>query len=58
MSHRRRFLKGLTSLPLATVLANPRLAAAVSAGLEEVEAKLADANTLSRIRHPIREKSI
>ena len=42
MSDRRRFLKGLTSLPLATVLANPRLAAAVSAGLEEVEAKLAD----------------
>jgi len=30
MSDRRRFLKGLTSLPLATVLANPRLAAAVS----------------------------
>jgi hypothetical protein len=28
MSDRRRFLKGLTSLPLATVLANPRLAAA------------------------------
>ncbi len=27
MSDRRRFLKGLTSLPLATVLANPRLAA-------------------------------
>jgi hypothetical protein len=25
MSDRRRFLKGLTSLPLATVLANPRL---------------------------------
>ena len=42
MSDRRRFLKGLTSLPLATVLANPRLAAAFSAGLQEVEAKLAD----------------
>ena len=42
MSDRRRFLKGLTSIPLATVLANPRLAAAVSAGLQEVEAKLAD----------------
>jgi hypothetical protein len=27
MSDRRRFLKGLTSLPLATVLASPRLAA-------------------------------
>jgi hypothetical protein len=38
MSDRRRFLKGLTSLPLATVLANPRLAAAVSAGLQEVDA--------------------
>jgi hypothetical protein len=34
MSDRRRFLKGLTSLPLATVLANPRLAAAVSAELQ------------------------
>jgi hypothetical protein len=34
MSDRRRFLKGLTSLPLATVLANPRLAAAVFAGLQ------------------------
>jgi len=45
MSDRRRFLKGLTSLPLATVLANPRLAAAVSAGLQEVEAKLADGRT-------------
>jgi len=42
MSDRRRFLMGLTSIPLATVLANPRLAAAVSAGLQEVEAKLAD----------------
>jgi len=42
MSDRRRFLKGLTSLPLATVLASPRLAAAVSAGLQEVEAKLSD----------------
>ncbi len=42
MSDRRRFLKGLTSLPLATVLASPRLAAAVSAGLQEVEAKLVD----------------
>jgi hypothetical protein len=42
MSDRRRFLKGLTLLSLATVLANPRLAAAVSAGLHEVEAKLTD----------------
>jgi hypothetical protein len=42
MSDRRRFLKGLTSIPLATILANPRLAAAVSAGLQEVEAKLSD----------------
>ena len=46
MSDRRRFLKGLTSLPLATVLASPRLAAAVSAGLMEVEAKLADGSTI------------
>jgi carboxymethylenebutenolidase len=46
MSDRRRFLKGLTSLPLATVLANPRLAAAVSAGLQEVEAKLSDGRTV------------
>lgn len=40
MSDRRRFLKGLSSRLLATVLANPRLAAAVSAGLEEIQAKL------------------
>ncbi len=46
MSDRRRFLKGLTSLPLATVLAKPRLAAAVSAGLQEVEAKPADGRTV------------
>jgi len=46
MSDRRRFLKGLTSIPLATVLANPRLAAAVSAGLQEVEAKLADGRSV------------
>ena len=46
MSDRRRFLKGLTSLPLATVLASPRLAAAVSAGLQEVEATLADGTTI------------
>ena len=46
MSERRRFLKGLTSLPPATVLANPRLAAAVSAGLQEVETKLADGRTI------------
>ncbi len=46
MSDRRRFLKGLTSLPLATILANPRVAAAVSAGLQGVEAKLADGRTV------------
>ena len=46
MSDRRRFLKGLTSLPLATILANPRLAAGVSAGLQEVDAKLADGRTI------------
>jgi hypothetical protein len=42
MSDRRIFLKSLSSLPLSVVLANPRLAAAVSAGLQEVEAKLVD----------------
>jgi len=53
MSDRRRFLKGLTSLPLATVLANPRLAAAVSAGLQEVEDKLADGGTVKgALAHP------
>ena len=46
MSDRRRFLRGLTSIPLATVLANPRLAAAVSAGLQEVEAKLVDGRSI------------
>jgi hypothetical protein len=46
MSDRRRFLKGITSLPLATVLASPRLAAAVSAGLQEVEAKLSNGKTV------------
>ena len=46
MSDRRRFLKGLTSIPLATVLANPRLAAEVSAGLQEVEAKLVDGRSI------------
>jgi len=47
MSDRRRFLKGLTSSPLATVLANPRLAAAVSEGMQEVKAKLADGTTIT-----------
>ena len=46
MSDRRRFLKGLTSPPLAAVLADPRLAAAVSAGLQEIEARLSDGKTL------------
>jgi len=46
VSDRPRFLKGLTSLPLATVLANPRLAAAVSEGLQEVKAKLSDGRTV------------
>ncbi len=46
MSDRRRFLKRLTSLPLATILANPRLAAAISAGLQDVEAKLSDGRTV------------
>ena len=46
MSDRHRFLKGFTSLPLATALANPRLAAAVSAGLQEVEARLSNGETV------------
>jgi hypothetical protein len=46
MSDRGRFLQGLTSIPLATVLASPRLAAAVSAGLHELEAKFADGRTV------------
>jgi len=46
MSDRRKFLKGLTTLPLATVLANPRLAAAVSAGLQEVTVKLPNGQVL------------
>jgi carboxymethylenebutenolidase len=46
MSDRRRFLKGLSSLPLAAVLANPRLAAAVSAGLQEVTVKLLDGQVI------------
>jgi hypothetical protein len=48
MSDRGRFLKGLASIPLATVLANPRSAAAVSEGLQEIEAKLADGRTAGR----------
>lgn len=46
MSDRRRFLKGLTSIPLAIVLANPRLAAAVSARMQEVEVKLSNGKTV------------
>lgn len=46
MSDRRMFLKSFSSLPLSVVLANPRLAAAVSAGLQAVEAKLADGRTI------------
>ena len=46
MSDRRRFLKGLTSLPLATVLADPRISRAVSAWLQDVEVKLADGRTI------------
>jgi hypothetical protein len=52
MSDRRRFLKGLSSLPLATVLANPRLAAVVSAGLIDVEVTLADGRTVQGVRVP------
>jgi len=47
MSEHRRLLKGLTSLALASVLANPRLAAVVSAGSQEFETKLADGRTIN-----------
>ena len=46
MSDRRIFLKSLSSFPLSVVLANPRISRAVSAGLQEVEAKLADSRTI------------
>lgn len=46
MSDRRVFLKSLSSLPLSVVLANPRISRAVSAGLQEVEAKLSDGRTV------------
>ncbi len=42
MSDRRLFLKSFSSLPLSVVLANPRISRAISAGLQDVEAKLAD----------------
>ena len=46
MSDRRLFLKSLSSLPLSVVLANPRISRAVSARLQEVEAKLSNGNTI------------
>ncbi len=46
MSDRRIFLKSLSSLPLSVVLANPRISQAVSAGLQELEAKLSDGRTV------------
>lgn len=46
MPDRRRFLRSLSSLPLSVVLANPRISRAVSAGLQEVEAKLSDGSTV------------
>ncbi len=52
MSDRRRFLKGLTSLPLATVLASPRLAAAVSAGLYRRSRPSSRMAGPSRLRSP------
>ncbi len=39
-------LKGLTSIPLATILANARLGAAVSADLQEFETKSADCRSV------------
>ncbi len=52
MSDRGQFLKGLTSIPLATVLVNPRLAAAVSAGLQEVERPSSPMAGPSRVLSP------
>ncbi len=46
MSDRRMFLKSFSSLPLSVVLANPRISRAISAGLQEVEAKLSDGRTV------------
>ena len=46
MSDRRRFLEGLTSLPLATVLANPRLAAAVLQDCKKLRRTTADGGTI------------
>jgi len=46
MSDRRMFLKSFSSLPLSVVLANPRISRAVSAGLQDVEARLADGRTI------------
>jgi hypothetical protein len=46
MSDRRIFLKSLSSLPLSVVLANPRISRAVSAGLQEVEARLSDGRSV------------
>ncbi len=40
------FLKSFSSLPLSVVLANPRISRAISAGSQEVEAKLADVRTV------------
>ena len=46
MSDRRMFLKSFSSLPLFVVLANPQISRAISAGLQEVETKLADGRTI------------
>ena len=46
MSNRRQFLQGVSSLPLATILASPTLAATAAAGLEEVTAKLSSGATI------------
>ncbi len=44
---RRKLLTGLASLPLATVLANPEIARAVAAGLEEVKVAAPSGGTIS-----------
>lgn len=46
MSDGRVFPKSVASLPPSVVLANPRISRAVSAGLEEVDAKLEDGRAI------------
>jgi len=47
MSKRREILRGVAALPLAALLADPRLARAAAAGLEPVTTKLPDGSTVA-----------